>query len=283
MTYKIKFLYCIVGSLIFSISVNLFLIPIGIYSGGFLGIAQLLRDLVNHVVATAIPFDIAGLINFLLNAILLIIAIQVLSKEIVINTLVVIAAQTFFLSIIPIPKFPIVNDVFMSVLIGTVLCAYGTSFFFKGKGSGGGSDIIGLWMTKRGKGSVGTVYTIVNMIIYFICFVLYNYEIALYSIVHSLILSFILDRIHEDNVESAVLIITEDIELKERLFDFFKRGITSWTGKGFYTGNSKEVLFICMTKNQVVELKRYLKSGDDQSFMITFDRINVLGWFPKMI
>ena len=38
-------LYCISGALLFSFSMNVFLVPLHIYSAGFLGIAQLLRDL----------------------------------------------------------------------------------------------------------------------------------------------------------------------------------------------------------------------------------------------
>ena len=52
-------MYCILGALIFSLSMNLFLVPLHIYSAGFLGIAQLLRDLLVYLLPWRIPFDIA--------------------------------------------------------------------------------------------------------------------------------------------------------------------------------------------------------------------------------
>jgi len=53
-------LYCISGALLFSFSMNVFLVPLHIYSAGFLGIAQLLRDLLLHILPYRLSFDIAG-------------------------------------------------------------------------------------------------------------------------------------------------------------------------------------------------------------------------------
>ena len=60
-------LYCISGALLFSFSMNVFLVPLHIYSAGFLGIAQLLRDLLLHILPYRLSFDIAGIINLILN------------------------------------------------------------------------------------------------------------------------------------------------------------------------------------------------------------------------
>lgn len=150
--------YCIGGALLFSVSMNLFLVPLHIYSAGFLGIAQLLRDFLMHCLPYQLPFDIAGILNLILNIFMIVLAAKVLAQEFAVHTAVVILFESLFLSVIPVPKTPLVEDVFISVLLGSVLCAYGTRLFFKGRGSGGGIDIIGLYLTKTGKGSVGSVF-----------------------------------------------------------------------------------------------------------------------------
>ena len=67
-------LYCISGALLFSFSMNVFLVPLHIYSAGFLGIAQLLRDLLLHILPYRLSFDIAGIINLILNIFMIILA-----------------------------------------------------------------------------------------------------------------------------------------------------------------------------------------------------------------
>ena len=276
-------MYCILGALIFSLSMNLFLLPLHIYSAGFLGIAQLLRDLLVYLLPWRIPFDIAGILNLFLNSFMILLAVQMLAKDFALHTAIVILFQSVFLSVIPVPSTPLVEDVFISLLTGSILCAYGTKLFFKGRGSGGGIDIIGLYLTKTGKGSVGGIYLLVNTIIYMICFIIYDSQVALYSIVHSCILSFIVDRIHEDNAESAALIITEDRSLKLQLLSEVGRGVTAWDGSGVYSGRKKEIMMVAITKGQYSDLKKRVYDRDEQAFVIFFDHVRVSGYFPKLM
>lgn len=276
-------MYCILGALIFSLSMNLFLVPLHIYSAGFLGIAQLLRDLLVYLLPWRIPFDIAGILNLFLNSFMILLAVRMLAKDFALHTAIVILFQSVFLSLIPVPSTPLVEDVFISLLTGSILCAYGTKLFFKGRGSGGGIDIIGLYLTKTGKGSVGGIYLLVNTIVYMICFIIYDSQVALYSIVHSCILSFIVDRIHEDNAESAALIITEDRSLKLQLLSEVGRGVTAWDGSGVYSGRKKEIMMVAITKGQYSDLKKRVYDRDGQAFVIFFDHVRVSGYFPKLM
>lgn len=276
-------MYCILGALIFSLSMNLFLVPLHIYSAGFLGIAQLLRDLLVYLLPWRIPFDIAGILNLFLNSFMILLAVRMLAKDFALHTAIVILFQSVFLSVIPVPSTPLVEDVFISLLTGSILCAYGTKLFFKGRGSGGGIDIIGLYLTKTGKGSVGGIYLIVNTVVYMICFIIYDSQVALYSIVHSCILSFIVDRIHEDNAESAALIITEDRSLKLQLLSEVGRGVTAWDGSGVYSGRKKEIMMVAITKGQYSDLKKRVYDRDEQAFVIFFDHVRVSGYFPKLM
>lgn len=277
-----SWLYCVIGAFIFSLSMNLFLVPLHIYSAGFLGIAQLLRDLIINLLPWKPYFDIAGILNLFLNIFMIALAAKVLAKEFAFRTALVILFQSIFLSIIPIPDTPLVQDVFTAILIGSCMCAYGTRLFFKGRGSGGGIDIIGLYLTKTGKGSVGSIYLLVNTAVYLICYLIYDGQVALYSIVHSCILSFVLDRIHEDNVESAALIITENRNLKQQLIEDVGRGVTVWNGSGGYSGRSKEVMMVAITKGQYLPLKKYVRHQDEQAFIIFFDHVHIAGYFPKL-
>ena len=63
-----KFLKCILGTFLYSLAVNLFVVPNKLYTGGILGTLQLIRSLIaNFVNITNIPFDISSVIYYLLN------------------------------------------------------------------------------------------------------------------------------------------------------------------------------------------------------------------------
>ena len=58
------------GSFLFCAGLNWFIVPLGLYNGGTVGIAQIIRTLLDLDTG----FDIAGIINFGLNIPLLILA-----------------------------------------------------------------------------------------------------------------------------------------------------------------------------------------------------------------
>ena len=68
----------ILGCFIFSFAVNIFIVPNSLYNGGILGIAQLIRSLLSNYISFS--FDIAGIISFLINIPLLILAYKFISK-----------------------------------------------------------------------------------------------------------------------------------------------------------------------------------------------------------
>ena len=62
-----KFLSAILGCLIFAMAVNLFIVPNSLYNGGVLGISQLIRSILEKYFHLHFSFDIAGIINFIIN------------------------------------------------------------------------------------------------------------------------------------------------------------------------------------------------------------------------
>ncbi len=58
------------GSFLFCAGLNWFIVPLGLYNGGTVGISQIIRTLLD----LNVDFDIAGILNFLLNIPLLMLA-----------------------------------------------------------------------------------------------------------------------------------------------------------------------------------------------------------------
>ena len=84
-----KLLMAIFGTLAFSFGVNYFIVPIGLYNGGFVGIGQIVRTvLVQYAGMDFGDVDIAGLIYFLCNVPLFILAFHSLGRCFFIKTVI---------------------------------------------------------------------------------------------------------------------------------------------------------------------------------------------------
>ena len=62
-----RLLLAVAGSFIYSVGINYFVTPAGLYTGGFLGVGQIIRTLLTTNLGLNFSFDIAGVIYFALN------------------------------------------------------------------------------------------------------------------------------------------------------------------------------------------------------------------------
>ena len=75
-----KFAKCISGVFIYSLAVNLFVVPNNLYTGGVLGLAQIIRSIIVSVFNINIGIDISSIIYYLINIPLLLLAYKKISK-----------------------------------------------------------------------------------------------------------------------------------------------------------------------------------------------------------
>lgn len=78
----IKVVVAIIGSVLYAIGINLFITPIGLYTGGLFGLCQLIRTfLVNVLNINLGNFDLAGLLYLILNIPILILAFKSIGRS----------------------------------------------------------------------------------------------------------------------------------------------------------------------------------------------------------
>ena len=145
-----RLLIALFGAAIYSAGVNLFIVPAGLYSGGMMGFAQVIRTvLVSYLHLPLQNFDIAGLIYYAVNIPVLILAMKNLGKQFLAKTVICVTATTVFLSVIPIPQQPLLpDDVLAGSVIGALICGYGMGTALSMGGSLGGMDIVGMLLIK---------------------------------------------------------------------------------------------------------------------------------------
>lgn len=281
-----KILMVIIGGFIFAAGVNLFIVPLDLYSGGVIGVAQIIRTvLIDYIhLPLSKEFDVAGIINFAMNIPLFIMAYRVISRKFFIKTLFCVIAQTLAFSFILIPKDPIIDDVLASCLIGGVITGFGIGLALRSGGSGGGLDILGIYFARKfANFSVGKLNLIVNAVVYFICAMLFSLPTAIYSILYMVCFSMMLDRTHYQNINMTATIFTKNKEIQKAIMSEMGRGVTYWDGAGAYTDSETRILVTVINKYEEEQLRKIIDARDPRAFIIFNEGPSVSGNFEKRL
>lgn len=280
-----ELLKAVFGIIIFSIAINLFIVPNNLYNGGVLGISQLIRTLLSTIFHIEFNFDISGLIYFIINIPLFFLAYKEVSKSFFLRTIICVVIQTIFLSIIPVPEKPLVDSLLTSVLIGGILAGIGSGMSLSAGASGGGTEIIGIIISMKNRNlSVGKLDLIINIIIYAICGALYGLEIMIYSIIYSVFSTLMLDNTHEQNICSTAIVFTKT--KPDKILNYVKneldRDATYWEAIGGYKHSKTYISYIVLSKYELQRLERQLKELDSNAFLVKANGVEINGNFQKV-
>ena len=272
----------IIGSVMFAYAVNVFIVPNNLYTGGVLGIAQLIRSIIIDVLKFNITYDFSGILYYLINVPLFFIAYKYISKTFVVRTIFAVTLQSFLLSVIP--TEPLLNDMIVNIMVGGILGGAGIGIVLSSGASTGGSDIIGLAIAKiHNNFSVGKLGMILNGIIYVIAGIMYGVEIMIYSIIYSVCESLMIDKMHEQNICSTAFIFCK--KNPKKINNFIKedlgRDFTYWDAKGGYDDSRTYIIYTALTKYELLRLERYMKTYDDHAFMVKSEGVGIKGEFEK--
>ena len=283
----LRLILAVGGELITAAGINLFIVPLGLYSGGTLGVCQLIRTFLQSQLGLDLgTYDIAGILYLLTNIPILIFAYRVLGRGLAMRTIVCTAAYSVFASLIPVPAAPIVDDYLTACILGGILNGVGSGIVLTCGCSGGGLDAVGLCLGKLGSNvSVGRFSILFNAVLYSICLIIFNPEVAIYSVVYNFLTSIVLDRMHQQNVTVQALIFTREDEnvLADFIIKQLGRSVTYWTGVGAYTKDDVHVLCVCLSKYEIEELLHMVHSVDPHAFLTVQEGTRVFGNFPRKL
>ena len=193
-------------------------------------------------------------------------------------------SNSLFLSIIPIPAEPIIPDMLTSCLVGGILAGFSNGLVLTCGASCGGLDILGLYLSKKGRGfTVGKFSLLFNAALYTLCLILFSAPTAIYSAIYTVFNALFVDRVHQQNITTQVLIVTKlrDLEPFWELGRKMDRGITYWTGHGAYTGDEVQILCICLSKYEIETLQQEVQKIDSHAFFMMQEGVHTRGNFKR--
>ncbi len=279
MKIKNDILYISLGIIISSAAYAFFIVPAKLIPGGVSGIAIILH----HLFKT--PF---GIVMLVLNIPLLIIGMKLFGKTFGARTII----ATIFISLITdgFTYFlkPLIFDsgnLLLSSVYGGALLGIGLGLIFKGKGSTGGSDILGRIISNYFPISIGYSIMIVDTVIIIGSSLIFrNYELILFSFITLFLSSKAIDMLLEgrDYARGVYIFTTKPDIISREIIKAMNRGVTGFKGVGMFTETEKTVLYIVVSRREITRLTTIVESIDESAFMVVQNVHEVLGkGFPR--
>ena len=170
-----EYLLIILGSIFYAISTVLFIFPHSLLLGGTSGISVILNFFLSFS-----PSNILMVINFSL----IIIAFWVLGKGMGLKTLIGSSLTTvfvgFFEKVLGLNE-PIIQNPYVSAVIGSVIIAISSGIMFFVRSSSGGTDVIALIIQKFSNIKIGKALLITDVLIVIVGGLLSNWVILISS------------------------------------------------------------------------------------------------------
>ena len=281
-----SYFFSILGGLIGAASLNLFIIPLGLFSGNFIGIAQMIDALLREGMRLSIPgsFNLSGLILFLINIPLMVIAFREISRTFFFKSVLTVLFQSAAMLVIPIPSSPLIEDMLTSSIIGGLILGLGAGLTLRSGGSGGGTDILGVYLIKKFPHvSVGRISMVVSAFVFGYCLIRYDLNVVVYSIIFTAVSAITLDRAHYQNIKSSAIIFTRNPEVGNTILQELHRGATCWNGYGAYTHEPTYIFMTVVSKFETARIKKIVRDLDPHSFTVFIDHLDVSGNFLRKL
>jgi len=265
----IDILFIIVGSFFFAIGVNAFVIPNELGEGGVTGIT-----IITYYLFKWSP----GLVNLILNSILLIIGYKFLSKITTIYTIVAVVFNSLFLHLTEGWVIPS-NEIIVNAIFGGVIIGAGIGMVIRVGGTTAGSTILAKMTHKYFGWNVSYGLLFFDLIVVFSSYFIIGAEKVMVTImmlyVATKVMQFIIEGL---NPKKAVTIISnEPDKIAKQVNERLHRGVTVIEGSGYYTKAHRDILYIVINSQEIVRLKNIVKEADDKAFIAIHDVRDVFG------
>lgn len=257
------------GSLVFALSLNLFLVANGLAEGGFTGLALLIHYLTEWPV---------GSIILVLNLPLFLVGWKLWGKTFFIKTLLGVVGVSVAVDLTAGFHFK-TGDLLLSALYGGVLSGAGLGIVLRSGATTGGIDILARLIYEKTGISMGKVFFLFDLTVITLVASILGLEKALYTLVALFISSRMIDRLIEgvDEARAVTIISTLNQAIANSIINNLQRGATIIKGYGAYTGKEKNVLYVVVNKQELLTLKKIIRDIDPRAFIIISNVYEVLG------
>jgi len=262
----------ILGAIVQAASMDLFLVPGQVASGGVSGLAQILNF---H---THLPI---GMMVLAMNMPLFVLGWRYLGgRRFFIRTIFTVALYSVLvdLGLLVIHTGP-THDPMLNALYGGVVGGLGMGMTFLGQGTGGGSDILARILARLRGIPLSQSYLFTDALVILLAGTTFGWERALYALIALYVGGVTAEVVTEGAgvVRTAIIVCDKPREVADAILREMERGVTGLHGEGMYTQKERTVLFVVISRSEVSRLKAIIHEVDPDAFVVIGQANEALG------
>ncbi len=248
------------GAFIFAIGVNYFAIPNRLSEGGVIGIT---------IVAHYLFGWSTGMVNFVLNTVLVAAGYKLFEKRVTVYTIIAIIISSLFLQVTANWGESINDDMLLSALFAGLSVGLGLGLIFRAGGTSGGTAILARLARQLFGWTVGKGMLIIDIAVIAGSAFIIGQERAMYTLISVYVGAKVIDVVVEGANErtAAVIISSSPEEVMEAVKNKMARGITVLEGRGGYTQSQREVLYLVISRYEIVPFQKIVLDIDPNAYV----------------
>lgn len=254
----------IAGSIISAIGVIVFMTPFDIAPTGVTGVAVILN------IVAGLPI---GVMNFVLNIPIMIWAARMLGGwRVVAWTLIFIVIFSVSLDSLSqfFPEKGVSDEVLLNAIFGGIIGGVGGAMVIRAGGTTGGVATLGRVLQEKYGFPLSSTYLYANVLVILLIGAVLGWEGALFAMVAIGVEGAVTDYVLEGpSVIRVAMVITDyPQEVSQIILHQLRRGVTSWTAKGMYTGRERHILYVTVSRFQIDAFRMLVHSVDPEAFLV---------------
>ena len=269
----LDYFFIAAGAFVQALAMRLFLIPGLMVSGGISGASQI----INYF--TKWPIGVMVLVG---NLPLLVLGWRYLGgRRFALRTAVAVFLFSVFTDGLAyfLPTEGATSDKVLVALYGGVLLGIGLGLVYRGRGTSGGSDILGRILNHYRGIAISQAYLITDGLVVLASGFAFGWDKALYALFVIYISGMAAELVSEGNnlYRMAFIITSEHKVVARQILTLLERGVTIMPGTGGYSNQSRPVLYCVLTRAEVNILKAIVHEADPDAFMVIGQANEALG------
>ncbi len=272
--HLIQYAVIVLGSAIYALGFQMFMLPNNIVAGGVTGIAMIINAFTHWPI---------GLMVILINIPIFAYGWRHFGLDFLLSSIAGMAISSAFVDLLAMFNLPAATlDPMLASIIGGVIKGAGLGMIYYVGATTGGVDIVAkVLRQKQPHINFGTIVMLIDIaIIAAYAIALHKLESAMYSMIAMYVVSKVIDvaLYGIDNSVLCYIISEKSKELtNEIITGTMHRGVTLLQGEGAYSHMPKHVILCVIKRTQIAALRRVVRSVDEHAFFVVTDAKNVFG------
>lgn len=258
---SLSYFWITLGAFLAAVSIRIFLYPNNLIDGGVIGISLIYAKMFGD---KSLP-----IILLILTVPFIWLSYRHIRKTFVIQMGIAVLLFAGFLAVLELVP-PFEGEMLEIIVIGGAILGVGVGLIIRNGGCLDGTEILAIIINRKKGFTVGQVVLFINVFIFAAYgWIFKDWHIAFGSLMTYIVAFKMMDLVIMglDELKSVLIISSRPKELAELIMHEMGLGLTVMYGRGGYTGDAREILFVIVERLDLSTLKELVLRDDPGAFM----------------